>query len=172
MPRLRVPGRHMASSDDYAKHGLLAIASLRFQAFEAKFGRSPKPDDPLFFDESKDTPIKASLADTCAQLEEGARRAGVNVDPILRFLGLAPIERTSCATQTQIEERPHLQPCRAERRPIYGWEQFLADRTLHLRHGITQTELRAMSEVAFLGSARSARDYLLILDIIRQTGQN
>ena len=175
MSRHLLSGCHRATGDAYVKDGLLAIASHRFRAFEAKFGRSPKPDEPIFFDESKSAPTKASLADTRAQLEEGARAAGVRLDPILRFLRLAPAEATSKAGSLRTGCRDRLQPYRAARnesRGSYGWRQFLADKRLHRRHGITHTELSALSQVALLGKARSARDYISILEIIRKNNEN
>src|SRR5262249_60183544 len=73
-----------------AKPALPQIARVRFRAFEAKFGRLPKPDEPIFFDESDNQPVKASMADARSQLERGAKQAGVQVDPVLQFLGFTP----------------------------------------------------------------------------------
>ncbi len=159
-----------------AKSGLLEIVRLRFRAFEAKFGRLPKPDEPLFFDESKNDPIKASLSDTRAQLAESARVAGIKLDPILRFLGLAPVEVSNKprAAATRLVKRGRRSPRqpdqsnRNESGSSCGWKQFLVNERLHRRYGITHQELGMLSQVAFLGEARSARDLVLILKMIRQ----
>src|SRR5215469_1303280 len=73
-------------SDEQAKIALLRIAHIRFQAFAAKFGRDPRIDEPLFFDESQDQPVEAQGRELQEQLARGAREAGVELEPLLRFL--------------------------------------------------------------------------------------
>ena len=51
------------------------------------------------------------------------------------------------------------------------WEQFRGDKRLHTRHGITAAELRVLRHVSALGPVRSSRDYLFILQAIRQALQ-
>ena len=48
------------------------------------------------------------------------------------------------------------------------WENFKANKGLHTRHGITSKELNALQTVAALGPVRSQRDFLHILQTIRQ----
>ena len=48
------------------------------------------------------------------------------------------------------------------------WETFKANKGLHTRHGITNKELSALQSVAALGPVRSQRDFLFILQSIRQ----
>jgi len=52
--------------------------------------------------------------------------------------------------------------------PDSAWEHFKTDRGLHARHGITRAELAALGGVAALGPVRSRRDFLFILQSIRQ----
>lgn len=52
--------------------------------------------------------------------------------------------------------------------PDTAWERFKADRGLHARHGVTRAELAALERVATLGPVRSHRDFLFILQTIRQ----
>jgi transcriptional regulator with XRE-family HTH domain len=52
-----------------------------------------------------------------------------------------------------------------------AWEHFRGDKRLHTRHGITHAELKALQQVSSLGSVRSSRDYLFILQAIRQALQ-
>jgi hypothetical protein len=75
--------------DLQARIALLGIVKVRFLAFESKFGRPPLRDDPLFFDESQQQPIRADIGETRAQLARAARTAGVELDLVLRFLGLS-----------------------------------------------------------------------------------
>ena len=52
-----------------------------------------------------------------------------------------------------------------------AWESFRANKRLHTRHGITRAELSALQHVSALGAVRSSRDYLFILQAIRQALQ-
>lgn len=52
--------------------------------------------------------------------------------------------------------------------PRSAWDDFRRDRGLHTRHGITRTELKVLEGIAQLGTASSPRDYLFILQAIRQ----
>ncbi len=52
-----------------------------------------------------------------------------------------------------------------------AWEQFRTNRRLHTRNGITQAELKVLQHVSALGHVRSSRDYLFILQAIRQALQ-
>ena len=154
---------------------LLQIVKVRFQAFEAKFGRLPEPNEPLFFDESQDHPVKANLTKTKAQLADGARRAGVELHPVLCFLGLAP--KTQRMVARVGRETRALKAARNSRqlpdvrRPQSGartpWDRFLANHRLHRRHRITRTELQELSRVSFLGETRSDADYIRILEMLR-----
>ena len=52
-----------------------------------------------------------------------------------------------------------------------AWQSFRTNRRLHTRHGITHAELKALQQVSALGPVRSSRDYLFILQAIRQALQ-
>jgi len=52
--------------------------------------------------------------------------------------------------------------------PESAWERFRTNRGLHTRHGITARELAALKVIAALGSVRSQRDFLFVLQTIRQ----
>jgi len=49
-----------------------------------------------------------------------------------------------------------------------AWEEFRADRRLQTRFHVTRGELKALECVARLGPARSPRDFLFVLQAIRQ----
>jgi len=53
-----------------------------------------------------------------------------------------------------------------------AWDQFRANKRLHTRNGITQAELKLLQHVSALGQVRSSRDYLFILQAIRQALQD
>lgn len=174
MPRLAQ--RNSGNPDSSAKYGLLQIIRIRFRYFEEKFGRLPKPDEPLFFDESQSYPLKASIAETRAQLAQAAHQALVNLGPVLGFLGLAEdkaksVPRPAPGQSARNGGRPVAQSSlsnRGESQAKAGWSRFLANERLHRRHRINRKELQAISNASFLGEARSDRDYLLVLKIIRQ----
>jgi transcriptional regulator with XRE-family HTH domain len=52
-----------------------------------------------------------------------------------------------------------------------AWNRFRADKRLHTRQGITQRELKVLQQVSTLGDVHSTRDYLFILQAIRQALQ-
>lgn len=53
-----------------------------------------------------------------------------------------------------------------------AWEAFRTNKRLHTRNGITQAELKALHHVSALGPVRNSRDYLFILQAIRQALQD
>ena len=161
------------STNGTAKYALLQIVRIRFRAFEAKFARSPKPDEPIFFDESLSHPVKASFEETRAQLERGAREARVDLDPVLHFLGLsyrAKSNRQSTADASARRGGHHsAQTHHSNRRDSEastGWNRFLANERLHRQHRITREELQTLSAASFQGDA-TERDYLLVLETVR-----
>jgi transcriptional regulator with XRE-family HTH domain len=52
------------------------------------------------------------------------------------------------------------------------WDRFRTNKRLHTRHGITKAELKALQHLSALGAVRSSRDYLFILQAIRQALQD
>lgn len=52
--------------------------------------------------------------------------------------------------------------------PESAWEKFKGNKPLHTRHTITAAELAALGRVAALGPVRTERDFLFILQTIRQ----
>ena len=55
--------------------------------FIEKFGRAPGPKDPIFFDPDFDVPTPLSEEKLKRGLKEAARKAGLDVDKILRAFG-------------------------------------------------------------------------------------
>jgi transcriptional regulator with XRE-family HTH domain len=53
-----------------------------------------------------------------------------------------------------------------------AWESFRSNKRLHTRHGVTRKELKALQHVAALGPIRTSRDFLFILQTIRQALQD
>jgi transcriptional regulator with XRE-family HTH domain len=49
-----------------------------------------------------------------------------------------------------------------------AWEEFSSDRKLHRLHNITAEEMEVLSRLALMGNVRSPRDFLFVLNAIRQ----
>lgn len=159
-----------------AKFSLIQIARVRFRAFEAKFQRKPEPQDPLFFDESEDWPIKADLRTTRRQMVEAARALGIRLEPVLQFLGLEPRENAKAARRSaRIVDCPTSSGSRiqmSKSRPVRStasssWRQCLTNDLFRSRHRITAGEVEALSKVALMGRVRNEGDLLFILKMIR-----
>ena len=73
---------------------LLEIASRRYGMFLKKFGRDPKPDEPLFFDPACELPTLADASEIRRQVIDAARDARVNADLVLEFLRLKEVSLT------------------------------------------------------------------------------
>ena len=163
-----------------AKSALLEIVRVRFRTFERKFGRLPKPDEPLFFDSSKEYPVKADLAQARAQILEAARQAKVDPDLVLAFLGFSKPAAKSIRRTASFAGRGTAAGHQARTRspkPIQigktsAWTRFLADQRLHRRYRITPEELTALSRVAFMGQVRDQRTYLAVLKGLRSEPQS
>jgi len=59
----------------------------QLESFKEKFGREAGPDDPLFFDPDYDEPTQLTEPKVKRELIEAARKAGLDVDRVLRDLG-------------------------------------------------------------------------------------
>jgi transcriptional regulator with XRE-family HTH domain len=49
-----------------------------------------------------------------------------------------------------------------------AWQAFRTNKRLHTRHGITAKEIKVLEAVASLGRVQSTRDFLFVLQSIRQ----
>ena len=90
-------GASLADMDAWRKASVRELMAAQHAAFVAKFGRAPRPEDPVFFDPSKDVPTPLSAAqveELQADLAEALRRSGV--DPAKAYAtqktGLIPVE--------------------------------------------------------------------------------
>jgi transcriptional regulator with XRE-family HTH domain len=97
-------------------------------------------------------------------LEADARRPSPKVViKLAKVLDLDPQELFFLANpqvRAVVEPRP---PARGS-----TWERFKKDKRLQTRHGVTRAELRALERVSALGPVHSERDFLFILQAIRQ----
>jgi len=151
-----------------------------FSAFRTQFGREPTPVEPLFFDPLKRVPVKASLHEARAQIEQAAAAGGIDAGPVIRFLKLDSAiaqqgTNGSGHNPTQVIAKPG--KSRRSRSNHNGpkttsvWERFATNERLHRLHGITRQELKMISGLAMMGQVRNSRDFLHILGLIRQSSQ-
>jgi hypothetical protein len=61
------------------------ILEQQLEAFRAKFGRDPGPNDPVFFDSTADEPRPLNTNSLKQRLLEGARQAGLP-QPVIRYI--------------------------------------------------------------------------------------
>ena len=50
-----------------------------------------------------------------------------------------------------------------------AWEEFRSDASMHRLHQITARELYMLSQVALMGQVRTSRDFIYILNTVRQS---
>ena len=67
---------------------LLKIASVCFEAFRRRFGRDPFPDEPLFFDPSRDQPVAPASAEMRIQLLAAVSATRSDRASLLKYFGL------------------------------------------------------------------------------------
>lgn len=92
----RRPMRLMGiSRRDGSRHGddigtaMLKIARVRYEIFRARFGRDPGPDDPLFFNSTKDHPEVAGENEMFSQVMDAAVATRSDYFSVMKFLGLS-----------------------------------------------------------------------------------
>lgn len=79
----------MSESDpiDNLAAALIEVAKVRYAAFRDRFGRDPKPHEPLLFDPHADQPVAATKADRMQQLLTAANTSKVDPKLVLSVLG-------------------------------------------------------------------------------------
>jgi transcriptional regulator with XRE-family HTH domain len=58
---------------------------------------------------------------------------------------------------------------KGETTDLSAWDEFRRDQQLHQLHQINTRELEMLSQVAMMGEVRSSRDFIYILNTIRQS---
>ena len=88
---MRARGRCQRTGSRYSDDigiAMLKIARVRYEIFRARFGRDPGPDDPLFFDSTKDHPVVAGESEMCSQIVDAAGATRSDYMCVMKFLGL------------------------------------------------------------------------------------
>ena len=80
--------KQRTSGDSLLAATMFEITRVRFEAFRDRFGRDPKPNEPLLFDPACEEPTLASSSQQALQVLSAAIVARVDGSPMLAYLGL------------------------------------------------------------------------------------
>ena len=81
--------------------------------------------------------------------------AALSLDPRELFFLANPATKDLISREQKISE-------------VSPWDGFVKDESLRKLHNITDQEMQTLSRVAMMGEVRSSRDFLFILNTIRQ----
>jgi len=110
--------------------------------------------------------VKASHV---AYLENGRRRPSLSL--LRRLSDVMGLDSETIFLLAHPEAKELIAPRDgglAAKRPENAWRNFLKDRSLIARHEIKPSELRVLKQVNLLGRVTSPRQFLFILNSIRQ----
>ncbi len=110
--------------------------------------------------------VKASHV---AYLENGRRRPSMSL--LKRLADVLGLDKESIFLMAHPEAKALLSPRHGEkpaRTAENAWRSFLSDRGLHVRYGVKPKEPRVLRQVNLLGKVSSPRQFLFILNSIRQ----
>ncbi|MBI1813798.1 MAG: helix-turn-helix transcriptional regulator [Deltaproteobacteria bacterium] len=103
-------------------------------------------------------------ANYIAYLESDARRPSHSV--VAKLARALDLDQQELYFLAYPQAKALMRPERPE--PESAWLRFKANKRLHVRHSITRGEFSALERVASLGAVRTQRDFLFILQTIRQ----
>jgi transcriptional regulator with XRE-family HTH domain len=103
-------------------------------------------------------------ANYIAYIESDARRPSPGV--VAKLAKALDLDQQELYFLAYPEAQALMRPERPQ--PESAWLQFKGNKRLHTRHGVTRGELAALERVAGLGPVRSQRDFLFVLQAIRQ----
>src|ERR1700689_3122374 len=109
--------------------------------------------------------VKASHV---AYLENGRRRPSLSL--LRRLSDVMGLDSETIFLLAHPEAKELITPRDGlvAKRPENGWPKFLKDRSLIAPHEIKPSELRVLKQVSMLGRVTSPRQFLFILNSIRQ----
>lgn len=191
------PTRLCSSAAPCPKCALFMVITLCFRIFELRYRRRPNPDEPLFFDPTKDRPVAAGLSQVMEQIHAAASELGIDEGRVLQFLNLdssfagggrcPPPDQSSALNamppgrhkrvrlirrdcgSTPGKVTPAAQPAVVPGRPGV-WERFMSDQETHRRYNITAAELSMLSQAALMCEVLDWRDFIFILETVRRSG--
>lgn len=96
----------------------LEVFRMRYQAFYARFGRDPEPDEPLFFDPEQELPVAPESSVIRSQIIAAAAAAGVDSGLVLDFM------REGSRQRARENSRGQGQPWRQSAAPELDWPEW------------------------------------------------
>jgi hypothetical protein len=81
----RRPASRLSDDPELA---VLKIARVRYQIFRDRFGRAPRPDEPLFFDSKHREPVIAGETEMFSQIMDAAIATRSDCKSVMKYLGL------------------------------------------------------------------------------------
>jgi len=99
-------------------------------------------------------------------LERDMRKPSTEV--LLRLAKVLDLDRGELFFLANPQVRTLIAKDGPARSDVSAWDSFRNDKRLHTRHAITRSELKVLASVSELGPVAAPRDYLFILQAIRQ----
>jgi transcriptional regulator with XRE-family HTH domain len=99
-------------------------------------------------------------------IESGKRRPSDEI--LTRIADVLGFDRRELFFIANPNAKAMLTP-KSEASEVSAWDEFRADQQLHQLHQINRRELDMLSQVAMMGEVRSSRDFIYILNTIRQS---
>jgi transcriptional regulator with XRE-family HTH domain len=102
-------------------------------------------------------------------LEQGRRRPSLTL--LNRLADTLGIDKEKLFLLSHPEAKNLIGGAKGQRskpKPSSAWKELLADKPALIRHNVTAKELKVLSHIELLGTVLNPRDYLFILNSIRQ----
>jgi transcriptional regulator with XRE-family HTH domain len=102
-----------------------------------------------------------------AFIESGRRKPSLKL--VAKLADALRLDRQDLLILAHPEAKEFIVEAKPEKRPKLSplWQRCMENRGLLARYNVTQHELRALENLSFLGTVRSAKEFLAILTLIR-----
>jgi transcriptional regulator with XRE-family HTH domain len=102
-----------------------------------------------------------------AFIESGRRKPSLKL--VARLADVLGLDRQDLLFQAHPEAKELIVLAEPEerRKTSLSWQRFIENKQLLDRYNVTDRELRALENLSFLGTVRSAKEFLAILTLIR-----
>jgi hypothetical protein len=102
-----------------------------------------------------------------AFIETGRRKPSLKL--VARLADVLGLDRQDLLIQAHPEAKELIAEAKREerRKKSPSWQRFIENKQLLHRYNVTHRELRALEHLSFLGTVKSAKEFLAILTLIR-----
>ncbi len=87
---------------------------------------------------------------------------------VTRLADVLGLDRTELFFLANPEAKELIQPVEPQTGAASAWDEFCKDERMRKLHNITPQEMEMLSQVALMGEVRSVRDFIYILNTVRQ----